>query len=95
MREANRGNALLEVTVYPLLIFCEFDRRVVLIFATHQITQNGLLVIVFVCFQFRGNAGSHDLQLSVETLTAISKLTKEGRFLIQLSSLALYVCLLF
>ncbi|KAH9666294.1 D-glycerate 3-kinase [Citrus sinensis] len=39
LREANRGNALLE---------------------------------------FRGNAGSHDLQLSVETLTAISKLTKEG-----------------
>lgn len=28
--------------------------------------------------EFRGNAGSHDLQLSVETLTAISKLTKEG-----------------
>ncbi|KAL2932515.1 D-glycerate 3-kinase chloroplastic [Bienertia sinuspersici] len=28
--------------------------------------------------QFRGNAGSHDLSLSVETLTALSKLTKEG-----------------
>ncbi|KAL5823054.1 hypothetical protein ACOSQ3_020998 [Xanthoceras sorbifolium] len=28
--------------------------------------------------EFRGNAGSHDLQLSVETLTALSKLNKEG-----------------
>ncbi|KAK4361924.1 hypothetical protein RND71_017165 [Anisodus tanguticus] len=28
--------------------------------------------------EFRGNAGSHDLPLSVETLTALSKLTKEG-----------------
>ncbi|KGN45330.1 D-glycerate 3-kinase, chloroplastic isoform X2 [Cucumis sativus] len=28
--------------------------------------------------EFRGNAGSHDLELSVETLTAVSKLTKEG-----------------
>lgn len=28
--------------------------------------------------EFRGNAGSHDLPLSVETLTAVSKLTKEG-----------------
>ncbi|KAL7180132.1 hypothetical protein ACSBR1_043365 [Camellia fascicularis] len=27
--------------------------------------------------EFRGNAGSHDLSLSVETLTALSKLTKE------------------
>ncbi|KAL7191369.1 hypothetical protein ACSBR2_023444 [Camellia fascicularis] len=33
--------------------------------------KNGLL-------EFRGNAGSHDLSLSVETLTALSKLTKEG-----------------
>lgn len=32
---------------------------------------NGLL-------EFRGNAGSHDLQLSVETLTALGSLTKEG-----------------
>ncbi|PSR96101.1 D-glycerate 3-kinase [Actinidia chinensis var. chinensis] len=28
--------------------------------------------------EFRGNAGSHDLPLSVETLTSLSKLTKEG-----------------
>ncbi|CAI9114072.1 OLC1v1014691C1 [Oldenlandia corymbosa var. corymbosa] len=28
--------------------------------------------------EFRGNAGSHDLSLSVETLTALSNLTKEG-----------------
>ncbi|XP_050230668.1 D-glycerate 3-kinase, chloroplastic [Mercurialis annua] len=28
--------------------------------------------------EFRGNAGSHDLPFSVETLTALSKLTKEG-----------------
>ncbi|KAJ4718207.1 D-glycerate 3-kinase, chloroplastic [Melia azedarach] len=28
--------------------------------------------------EFRGNAGSHDLQFSVETLTAVTKLTKEG-----------------
>ncbi|KAI3455382.1 hypothetical protein Pfo_012045 [Paulownia fortunei] len=28
--------------------------------------------------EFRGNAGSHDLSLSIETLTAINKLTKEG-----------------
>ncbi|XP_044495223.1 D-glycerate 3-kinase, chloroplastic [Mangifera indica] len=28
--------------------------------------------------EFRGNAGSHDLQFSIETLTAVSKLTKEG-----------------
>ncbi|KAD4585233.1 hypothetical protein R6Q59_036050 [Mikania micrantha] len=28
--------------------------------------------------EFRGNAGSHDLSLSVETLTALGKLTKEG-----------------
>ncbi|XP_052183652.1 D-glycerate 3-kinase, chloroplastic [Diospyros lotus] len=28
--------------------------------------------------ELRGNAGSHDLLLSVETLTALSKLTKEG-----------------
>ncbi|CAL5439914.1 unnamed protein product [Camellia sinensis] len=28
--------------------------------------------------EFRGNAGSHDLSLSAETLTALSKLTKEG-----------------
>ncbi|XP_042491395.1 D-glycerate 3-kinase, chloroplastic [Macadamia integrifolia] len=28
--------------------------------------------------EFRGNAGSHDLQLSIETLTALSKLSKEG-----------------
>lgn len=28
--------------------------------------------------ELRGNAGSHDLSLSIETLTAISKLTKEG-----------------
>ncbi|XP_071729422.1 D-glycerate 3-kinase, chloroplastic [Rutidosis leptorrhynchoides] len=28
--------------------------------------------------EFRGNAGSHDLSLSVETLTAVGKLTKEG-----------------
>ncbi|KAH7858840.1 hypothetical protein Vadar_028614 [Vaccinium darrowii] len=28
--------------------------------------------------ELRGNAGSHDLALSVETLTALSKLTKEG-----------------
>ncbi|KAI3512628.1 hypothetical protein L1887_19946 [Cichorium endivia] len=28
--------------------------------------------------EFRGNAGSHDLPLSVETLTAITNLTKEG-----------------
>ncbi|XP_043700931.1 D-glycerate 3-kinase, chloroplastic [Telopea speciosissima] len=28
--------------------------------------------------EYRGNAGSHDLQLSIETLTALSKLTKEG-----------------
>ncbi|KAG6593403.1 D-glycerate 3-kinase, chloroplastic, partial [Cucurbita argyrosperma subsp. sororia] len=28
--------------------------------------------------EYRGNAGSHDLELSVETLTALSKLTKEG-----------------
>ncbi|KAH6782128.1 P-loop containing nucleoside triphosphate hydrolases superfamily protein [Perilla frutescens var. hirtella] len=28
--------------------------------------------------EFRGNAGSHDLALSVETLTALGKLTKEG-----------------
>ncbi|XP_073292057.1 D-glycerate 3-kinase, chloroplastic-like [Primulina huaijiensis] len=33
---------------------------------------NGLL-------EFRGNAGSHDLQLSVETLTALGSLTKEGK----------------
>ncbi|KAK4428061.1 D-glycerate 3-kinase, chloroplastic [Sesamum alatum] len=29
--------------------------------------------------EFRGNAGSHDLSLSIETLTAVSKLTKEGK----------------
>ncbi|KAK6148915.1 hypothetical protein DH2020_016440 [Rehmannia glutinosa] len=28
--------------------------------------------------EFRGNAGSHDLSLSIETLTALNKLTKEG-----------------
>ncbi|EEF44696.1 D-glycerate 3-kinase, chloroplastic [Ricinus communis] len=28
--------------------------------------------------EFRGNAGSHDLSFSIETLTALSKLTKEG-----------------
>ncbi|KAJ0075022.1 hypothetical protein Patl1_34390 [Pistacia atlantica] len=28
--------------------------------------------------EFRGNAGSHDLQLSIETLTAVSKLNKQG-----------------
>ncbi|CAA6666318.1 unnamed protein product [Spirodela intermedia] len=28
--------------------------------------------------EFRGNAGSHDLQFSVDTLTALSRLTKEG-----------------
>ncbi|KAK4754292.1 hypothetical protein SAY87_002396 [Trapa incisa] len=28
--------------------------------------------------EFRGNAGSHDLALSIETLTAITKLTREG-----------------
>ncbi|WCJ40654.1 P-loop containing nucleoside triphosphate hydrolases superfamily protein [Euphorbia peplus] len=28
--------------------------------------------------QYRGNAGSHDLPFAVETLTALSKLTKEG-----------------
>ncbi|XP_057540585.1 D-glycerate 3-kinase, chloroplastic isoform X3 [Amaranthus tricolor] len=28
--------------------------------------------------EFRGNAGSHDLSLSVETIEALSKLTKEG-----------------
>ncbi|KAL6497054.1 hypothetical protein OROGR_028983 [Orobanche gracilis] len=28
--------------------------------------------------EFRGNAGSHDLSLSIETLTALSKLTREG-----------------
>ncbi|KNA12066.1 hypothetical protein SOVF_129040 isoform A [Spinacia oleracea] len=28
--------------------------------------------------EYRGNAGSHDLSLSVETLTALRKLTKEG-----------------
>jgi D-glycerate 3-kinase len=28
--------------------------------------------------EFRGNAGSHDLPFSVETLTALTKLTKEG-----------------
>ncbi|CAI9773649.1 unnamed protein product [Fraxinus pennsylvanica] len=28
--------------------------------------------------EFRGNAGSHDLSLSIETLTALGKLTKEG-----------------
>ncbi|OIS99539.1 PREDICTED: D-glycerate 3-kinase, chloroplastic [Nicotiana attenuata] len=28
--------------------------------------------------EFRGNAGSHDLSLSVETLTELSKVTKEG-----------------
>ncbi|XP_010249888.1 PREDICTED: D-glycerate 3-kinase, chloroplastic-like [Nelumbo nucifera] len=28
--------------------------------------------------EFRGNSGSHDLQFSIETLTALSKLTKEG-----------------
>ncbi|KAI9160302.1 hypothetical protein LWI28_006966 [Acer negundo] len=28
--------------------------------------------------ELRGNAGSHDLQLSVETMTALSKLNKEG-----------------
>lgn len=28
--------------------------------------------------KFRGNAGSHDLSLSVDTLTALTKLTKEG-----------------
>nr|AAL16169.1 At1g80380/F5I6_13 [Arabidopsis thaliana] len=28
--------------------------------------------------EYRGNAGSHDLKLSVETLEALSKLTKEG-----------------
>nr|GEU34169.1 D-glycerate 3-kinase, chloroplastic [Tanacetum cinerariifolium] len=28
--------------------------------------------------EFRGNAGSHDLSLSVETLTSLEKLTKEG-----------------
>ncbi|KAK9677165.1 hypothetical protein RND81_11G125100 [Saponaria officinalis] len=28
--------------------------------------------------EYRGNAGSHDLSLSVETITALSKLTKEG-----------------
>ncbi|KAK9100869.1 hypothetical protein Scep_024299 [Stephania cephalantha] len=28
--------------------------------------------------EYRGNAGSHDLPLSVETLTALTKLTKEG-----------------
>ncbi|GAB4842028.1 hypothetical protein Ancab_011988 [Ancistrocladus abbreviatus] len=32
---------------------------------------NGLL-------EFRGNAGSHDLSISVETLTSLSNLTKEG-----------------
>lgn len=30
--------------------------------------------------QFRGNAGSHDLPFSIETLTELSKLTKEGEF---------------
>lgn len=29
-------------------------------------------------FQLRGNAGSHDLPFAVETLTALTKLTKEG-----------------
>ncbi|XVF86557.1 hypothetical protein PTKIN_Ptkin18bG0051500 [Pterospermum kingtungense] len=29
-------------------------------------------------FQLRGNAGSHDLPFSVETLTALNKLTKDG-----------------
>lgn len=28
--------------------------------------------------EFRGNAGSHDLSFSIETLTALTKLTKEG-----------------
>uniref|UniRef100_A0A2P2LMP6 D-glycerate 3-kinase n=1 Tax=Rhizophora mucronata TaxID=61149 RepID=A0A2P2LMP6_RHIMU len=29
--------------------------------------------------EFRGNAGSHDLPFSIETLTALSKLTEEGK----------------
>ncbi|KVH98027.1 hypothetical protein Ccrd_023773, partial [Cynara cardunculus var. scolymus] len=33
---------------------------------------------LFLNPQFRGNAGSHDLSLSVETLTALGKLSKEG-----------------
>ncbi|KAJ7011704.1 D-glycerate 3-kinase [Populus alba x Populus x berolinensis] len=37
--------------------------------------------------QFRGNAGSHDLPFSIETLSALSKQKKAGKSFLQLSSL--------
>lgn len=48
---------------------------------------------IFLCFKLRGNAGSHDLPFSIETLTAVCKLTKEGVSLLQSCSFALYACL--
>lgn len=37
-------------------------------------------------FQYRGNAGSHDLPFSVETLTALTKMSREGGYLNSLFS---------
>ncbi|ANM57790.1 P-loop containing nucleoside triphosphate hydrolases superfamily protein [Arabidopsis thaliana] len=65
LRKKNPGNALLEVNAqhfYFLYLFFSLN----------------LWSWLLVCIQYRGNAGSHDLKLSVETLEALSKLTKEG-----------------
>jgi D-glycerate 3-kinase len=67
LRKKNPGNALLEVNAqhfYFLYLFFSLN----------------LWSWLLVCIQYRGNAGSHDLKLSVETLEALSKLTKEGLF---------------
>ncbi|XP_048603436.1 D-glycerate 3-kinase, chloroplastic isoform X2 [Brassica napus] len=71
LREENSGNALLEVvdTSSNFSTFLSF-----LLYFEHI-----LILYHIICFlQYRGNAGSHDLPFSVETIEALTKLTKDG-----------------
>lgn len=69
LREENPRNALLEVSSYSNSQHLD---------CFHLFFSFIMSIWFLVCFQYRGNAGSHDLPFSVETLESLTKLTKEG-----------------
>jgi hypothetical protein len=44
--------------------------------------------------QYRGNAGSHDLPFSVETLTSLTKMSREGGYLNSFFLFIILYCIL-
>uniref|UniRef100_A0A804ICS3 D-glycerate 3-kinase, chloroplastic n=1 Tax=Musa acuminata subsp. malaccensis TaxID=214687 RepID=A0A804ICS3_MUSAM len=67
-RRSGRNSATLSIDDFYLTAEGQAELR----------SQNPGNALLEVLKEFRGNAGSHDLQFSIDTLTSLSKLTKKG-----------------